>query len=71
MSKQKAKRGCKRLVFVKDSTGNHAAFVDSNVGGHHQVQLRDGEVVTATTHTRTPEDKARRSHRFSALGRAR
>lgn len=69
--KPTTKRGHKRLVVAKASDGTPVIFVDSNVGGHKQVTLKDGEVVDSTTHTRTVEQAARRSHKYSALGRAR
>lgn len=71
MKKPTYKRGHKRLVVAKASDGASVVFVDANVGGRKQVVLKDGEVVDSTTHTRTFEPAARRSHKYSALGRAR
>lgn len=65
------KRGHKRLLVAKASDGTAVTFVDSNVGGSKQVVLKDGEIVESSTHTRTLDEAARRSHKYSALGRAR
>lgn len=66
----KAKRGHHRLVIGKSEDGTAVAFVDTNVGGFHTVTFEDGDAI-ATTHSRTYEPAAKRSHKYSALGRAR
>lgn len=66
----KAKRGHHRLVIGQAADGSAVAFVDTNVGGYREISTDDGPAV-ATTHTRTFEPAARRSHKYSALGRAR
>lgn len=66
----KAKRGHHRLVIGKAVDGAAVVFVDTNVGGYHEISIGDEQTI-ATTHARTYEPSARRSHKYSALGRAR
>ena len=66
----RAKRGHHRLVIGKAVDGSAVAFVDTNVGGFHTLATDDGEAIS-TTHARTFEPAAKRSHKYSALGRAR
>ena len=66
----KAKRGHHRLVIGQAADGSAVAFVDTNVGGFHTVTVEGGDAI-ATTHARTFEPAAKRSHKYSALGRAR
>jgi hypothetical protein len=64
----KTKRGHHRLVIGTAEDGSIVKFVDTNVGGYHEISI-DDEPTIATTHARTFEPAVRRSHKYSALGR--
>lgn len=64
------KRGYTRLVVERADDGSVITFVDTRVGGHTTIET-DGGPEIATTGKRTFGPAARKSHRYSALGRAR
>lgn len=69
-AKPAKKRGYARLVHERTEDGSVFSFVDTRVGGHKTIETEDGPAV-ASTGVRTFASAARKSHRYSALGRAR